>query len=76
MHTTTVRFPVGTWSLLKERCGEEGVATAQYIREATTARLLNHPVRSDERIAQELQQLSERVVLMERALRRHLLTGR
>lgn len=76
MHTTTVRFPAGTWSLLREQCAEDGVPIAQYIREATTARLLNHPAPADARIAQELQRLTERVVVMERVLRRQALLGR
>ncbi|MDO8213528.1 hypothetical protein [Conexibacter sp. CPCC 206217] len=39
MHTTTVRFPASTWVELKARAEDDGVATAQYIREATIARL-------------------------------------
>jgi hypothetical protein len=39
VHTTTVRFSGETWAQLKEVCERDGIATAQYIREATIARL-------------------------------------
>jgi predicted DNA-binding ribbon-helix-helix protein len=39
VHTTTVRFSEETWRELKEVCERDGIATAQYIREATIARL-------------------------------------
>jgi len=39
MHTTTVRFAGESWAELKEVWERDGVAAAQYIREATIARL-------------------------------------
>lgn len=39
MHTTTVRFDPETWELLKQRCEELGIATADFIRIATVQRL-------------------------------------
>ena len=39
MHTTTVRFDPETWELLKRRCEELGIATADFIRVATVQRL-------------------------------------
>lgn len=39
MHTTTVRFPRDTWEQLRVGADRDGVAVAQYIREAAIARL-------------------------------------
>jgi len=39
MHTTTVRFPRDTWERLKMSAQCDGVAVAQYIREAAIHRL-------------------------------------
>lgn len=71
MHTTTVRFPAETWAALKEVCAREGIAVAQYIREATIARLAQS-VRTprSERQDRELVDLRARVERIERALHR------
>jgi len=39
MHTTTVRFDSETWAQLKDTCSRAGIPAAQYVREATIARL-------------------------------------
>ncbi len=70
MHTTTVRFSPETWQLLKEHCAEQGVHVAQYIREATTARLLGRPAPADDVLERELRELGGRVAMIERHLRR------
>lgn len=69
MHTTTVRFAGETWTELKEICERDGIATAQYIREATVARLAQS-VRAlrQERQDHELAELRMRVERIERAL--------
>jgi hypothetical protein len=69
VHTTTVRFAGETWTQLKEVCERDGIAAAQYIREATIARLAQsirapHDVRQD----QELDELRSRVDRIERVL--------
>jgi hypothetical protein len=76
MHTTTVRFPPETWAQLKEHCAGEGIATAQYIREATTARLFGRPTPLEEAMRQELDEMSGRLASVERELRRRALRGR
>jgi predicted DNA-binding protein len=74
MHTTTVRFSTETWAQLKAHCLSQGVPAAQYIREATTARLL-HSAPADHAIARELRELTTRVAEIERELRRHAPRG-
>ena len=71
MHTTTVRFAGETWAELKEICEQQGIATAQYIREATVARLAQS-ARSPrwERQDRALEDLRGRVEQIERALMR------
>lgn len=39
MHTTTVRYPDDIWQMLATVSDEDGIAEAQYIREATIMRL-------------------------------------
>lgn len=75
MHTTTVRFSTETWVQLKEHCAAQGVPAAQYIREATTARLLGRPAPADETLAHGLRELELRVVDIERDLRRRAPRG-
>jgi len=70
MHTTTVRFSAETWQLLKAHCAEQGIHVAQYIREATTARLLGRPAPADDAVGRDLRELARRVELIERHLRR------
>lgn len=73
MHTTTVRFAGETWSELKEICERDGIATAQYIREATVARLAqsaNFP--QVDRLERELDELRGRVERIERLLQRRI----
>lgn len=70
MHTTTVRFPGETWALLKEYCEAEGIPTAQYIREATTARLIGRATAVDAMTAREVRALRARVDKIEQELRR------
>ena len=69
MHTTTVRFAGETWTELKEICERDGIATAQYIREATVARLAQSARRPrQERQDREVAELRARVERMERVL--------
>lgn len=73
MHTTTVRFPGETWKLLKEVCERDGIATAQYIREATIARLAQSAhTPQTERLDREMVELRARVERIERALQRRI----
>src|SRR3954451_12278422 len=39
MHQTTVRFSADLWAQLEQEARETGVSAAQYVREATLARL-------------------------------------
>jgi hypothetical protein len=55
---------------LKEHCAGEGIATAQYIRESTTARLLGRPTPTDVAMRRELDEVSGRLAAVERELRR------
>lgn len=73
MHTTTVRFPGETWRELKVVCERDGIATAQYIREATIARLAQSAQfpRTD-RLEEELGELRARVERLERVLARRV----
>lgn len=67
MHTTTVRFGEETWAELKAVCERDGIATAQYIREATIARLAAGP-RLD--VRPEVAELRSRVERVERIVAR------
>jgi hypothetical protein len=40
MHQTTVRFGADLWDALESESGELGLSVAQYVREATLARLV------------------------------------
>lgn len=69
MHTTTVRFSREAWAELKAVCERDGIATAQYIREATITRLAQSAVLPrEERQDGELAELRRRVERIERAL--------
>lgn len=71
MHTTTVRFGGETWSDLKAVCDRDGIATAQYIREATIARLaLSGQTPRNARIEDELDELRGRVERLEHTVSR------
>ena len=73
MHVTTVRFPGETWQLLKEVCERDGVPTAQYIREATVARLAQSAQTPYiQRLDRELNELRLRVERIERLLQRRM----
>ena len=69
MHTTTVRFGEETWDDLKAVCERDGIATAQYIREATIARLARSAASPQiDRHERELEELRARLDRVERAL--------
>lgn len=73
VHTTTVRFSDETWRELKLVCERDGIATAQYIREATIARLArNAPLPQAEQLTEELSELRARVEQLERLLHRRI----
>ena len=73
MHTTTVRFPGETWQELKVVCERNGVATAQYIREATIARLAQSTqVPRTDRLEEEVGELRARIERLERVLARRM----
>jgi hypothetical protein len=73
VHTTTVRFPAETWKELKVVCEREGIATAQYIREATIARLAQSQQNPRvDRLEEELGELRARVERVERVLQRRI----
>lgn len=73
VHTTTVRFGGETWRHLKEVCERDGIATAQYIREATVARLAQSAQMPQvERLDEELGELRIRVERIERLLQRRI----
>lgn len=62
VHTTTVRFSGETWRDLKAVCEREGIATAQYIREATIARMArSHESEATRALRAELADLRARV---------------
>jgi len=69
VHTTTVRFSGETWRDLKIVCERDGIATAQYIREATIARLAGSvPSPQIGRLEDELVGLRARVERLERGV--------
>lgn len=69
MHTTTVRFAGTTWRELKAACERDGIATAQYIREATVGRLaMDVQTATCVELAGELALLDVRVARVERLL--------
>lgn len=73
MHTTTVRFAGETWQELKVVCERDGIATAQYIREATIARLAQSAqIPRTDRLEEELGELRARVERIERVLHRRM----
>ena len=73
MHTTTVRFSGETWRILKRVCEQDGIATAQYIREATIARLAQSAqLPQVEQMERELVDLRLRVERIERLLQRRI----
>jgi hypothetical protein len=73
VHTTTVRFSGETWRDLKEVCERDGIATAQYIREATIARLAQSASQPQvDRLERELGELRVRVERIERLLQRRI----
>jgi hypothetical protein len=71
LHTTTVRFAGETWADLRATCERDGIATAQYIREAVVARLAQstQAPRAD-RLEAELGELRSRVERVERVIAR------
>lgn len=73
VHTTTVRFAGETWQHLKEVCERDGIATAQYIREATVARLAQSAqLPQIDRLDSELGELRVRLERIERLLQRRI----
>ena len=73
MHTTTVRFSGETWRTLKRVCEQDRIATAQYIREATIARLAQSAqLPQVEQMERELVDLRLRVERIERLLQRRI----
>mgnify|MGYP001113839208 CR=1 FL=1 len=73
MHTTTVRFSGETWRELKRVCERDGIATAQYIREATIAHLARSAAQPRvERLEAELGELRARLERLERLLHRRI----
>lgn len=48
MHQTTLRFGTDLWGALEEEAGRLGVSAAQYVRDATLARLSYDAGRRDE----------------------------
>lgn len=59
MHTTTVRFADDTWHEVKAEAERAGIPVAQYIREATIARL------AAGRVVMDDADLKQRVRLLE-----------
>jgi hypothetical protein len=51
MHQTTVRFGRDLWEVLEQEAERLGVSAAQYVRDATLARLAYTAARQDEAIA-------------------------
>jgi hypothetical protein len=73
VQTTTVRFAPADWKQLAEVCARDGVAKAQYIREATVAQLaISRERELLARRARERAALRQRVELIERELLRRL----
>lgn len=75
MQQTSVRFGDETYDTLKARCERDGVPIAQYIREATIARMAVDAERtrqavSDMRFSRELAELRARVERVEQRQRR------
>lgn len=73
MHETTVRFTGELWARVRERSERDGTSAAQYVRDATVARIAveEHvrPLRIE--IATALRALDHRTEQIEHALRRH-----
>ena len=73
MQQTSVRFGDETYDTLKARCERDGVPIAQYIREATIARLAQSAhTPQTERLDREMVELRARVERIERALQRRI----
>lgn len=51
MHQTTVRFGRDLWEVLEQEAERLGVSAAQYVRDATLARLAYAAARQDEAVA-------------------------
>lgn len=51
MHQTTVRFGIDLWEVLEQEAERLGVSAAQYVRDATLARLAYAAARQEEAVA-------------------------
>ncbi|MGB2712227.1 MAG: hypothetical protein WBC33_12005 [Conexibacter sp.] len=73
MHETTVRFTDELWARVQQASRREGTSAAQFVREATVARIAVEmhlrPLRSE--LDAELDKLDDRVRQLEDVLRRH-----
>lgn len=73
MHETTVRFSDELWARVQRASRREGTSAAQFVREATVARMAvdTHMTLLRADVDAKLDALGERVGRLEEALRRH-----
>lgn len=73
MHDTTIRFTDETWSRIRQMSERERVSAAQFVRDATTARIAvdEHvrPLRLE--VDASLRGLDQRMQQLEQTLKRH-----
>lgn len=73
MHETTVRFTDELWQHVRQASKREGISAAQFVRDATAARIAveQHvrPLRLE--VAASVRALHQRVQRVEQTLRRH-----
>jgi predicted DNA-binding protein len=73
MHETTVRFSDELWARVRQASRRERMSAAEFVREATLARLAvdEHLALMRAELDAALQALADRVGRLEEALRRH-----
>jgi predicted DNA-binding protein len=79
MHETTVRFTDELWARVRAASQREGASAAQFVRDATVARIAvdAHVAALRRDVEADVQALGNRVQRMEEQMRRHgLMRGR
>jgi hypothetical protein len=73
VHETTVRFTDELWARVRQTSEREGISAAQFVRDATVARIAvdEHLRLLRAGLDASLQAFDHRVQRLERALRRH-----
>ena len=73
MHETTVRFTDELWARVQQASRREGTSAAQFVRDATLARVAveTHAASLRAELEARLEMIGRRIDLIEEALRRH-----